>query len=321
MKRLIEIIENFKGKKIGVIGDVMLDHFMWGDVERISPEAPVPVVLVTKESFIPGGAANTASNIAALGGEVFLVGAVGFDFAGKQLISELEKRKINTNGLLIEKGRDTIQKIRVVARGQQLARVDKERIKDLYSRQEKKAVNFIAPRVKNWDCLVISDYNKGFITKKLNQSIIKLARRYGKPIVGDTKPERALYFKNVTLLSPNTKEAIAMAGTSNIREAGRMIQKRLNCSVLIKRGAEGMILFEKNKIIKLSTKAKEVFDVVGAGDTVAAVVSLALASGANLNQAAVIANHAAGIVVGKIGTATVSLEELKKDLEANGPKN
>jgi D-beta-D-heptose 7-phosphate kinase/D-beta-D-heptose 1-phosphate adenosyltransferase len=312
--KLIKVVDNFKGKKICVVGDIMLDHFIWGDVERISPEAPVPVVFVNKETFIPGGAANTASNIAALGGEVFIVGLIGPDEAGKQLISELKKRKINTDGLLAVKDRITIQKTRVVARNQQVVRVDREICSDINNLQENKEINFISSRIKDWDSLVISDYNKGFVTKRLAEELIKLANRHKKPIIADTKPCHLSYFKDITVLLPNRKEAIEMAGTDDIKKAGKIIQKKLNCSVLIKQGAEGMALFEDKKVSYLAVKAKEVFDVVGAGDTVAAVISLSLPSGASLEESATIANHAAGIAVGKIGTAVVYPEELKKKL-------
>lgn len=314
MKKIIKIIDNFKGKKIGVIGDLILDHFIWGDVERISPEAPVPVVLVTKESFILGGAANTANNIVALGGEVSLMGIVGSDVASDKLIAEFKKRKIDIDGLITDKKRPTIEKIRVVANGQQVVRVDKETADNINSHQENKEIDFISRHIKNWDGIVISDYNKGFITKNLAKKIIKLAKKYNKPVVGDTKPEHASYFKNITLLTPNNKEAAAIAGTNDITKAGKIIQRQLSCNVLIKRGPQGMTLFENNKVRNFLTKAKEIFDIVGAGDTVAAALILSLVSGADFSQAAIIANYAAGIVVGKIGTAVVFSEELKKDL-------
>lgn len=312
--KLIKIIDNFKGKKIGVIGDVMLDHFIFGDVERISPEAPVPVVFVNKETFIPGGAANTASNIVALGGEVFVVGLIGPDEAGKQLILELKKRKINTDGLLVAKDRITIQKTRVVARNQQVVRVDREICGDINNLQENKEIDFISSCIKDWDSLVISDYNKGFVTKRLAEKLIELANNHKKPIIADTKPCHLPYFKDITVLLPNRKEAVEMAGTDDVKKAGKIIQKKINCSVLIKQGAEGMTLFEDKKVSHLPVKVKEVFDVVGAGDTVAAAISLSLPSGADLEESAVIANYAAGIVVGKIGTAVVYPEELKKKL-------
>lgn len=312
MENLIKIVDNFKGKKIGVIGDLMLDHFIWGDVERISPEAPVPVVLVAKESFVPGGAGNTAANISALGGEAFIVGLVGKDFAGKNLFEEFEKCGIKTEGIIEYSQKPTTQKIRVVARGQQVVRIDKEDVQYINSDIEKKLLEFVNSHIKEWDGLVISDYAKGLITKNLVETIINLAVKYEKPIIGDAKPKHALFFKNVTALSPNHKEALAMAKVSDIEEAGKIIQKQLNCSVLLTQGAEGVTLFEDDEIKHFSSLAKEVFDVSGAGDTVVAAACLSLAAGANLEEATIIANHAAGIAVSKLGTATVAIEELKQ---------
>lgn len=317
MNKLIKIVNNFKGKKIGVIGDLMLDHFMWGDVERISPEAPVPVVFITKESFVPGGAGNTATNIFALGGETFVLGLVGKDFAGKTLIGELKKRGVKTEGIIEHFQKPTIQKIRVVASGQQIVRVDKEDAQYVDGDVEKKLLEFIASHIKKLDGLVVSDYAKGLITKNLAEAIINLAIKYKKPIIGDVKPKHACYFKDITLLSPNYKEAVKITKTQDLERAGKIIQSQLNCNVLITQGSQGMTLFENNEVKYFPTKAKEVFDVVGAGDTVMAALSLALASGAKLEQAAVIANHAAGIAVAKIGTAVVFSEELKKKLKNN----
>jgi len=315
MKKLIEIVNNFQGKKIGVIGDLMLDQFIWGDAERISPEAPIPVVLATKETFMPGGAGNTANNIASLGGRAFMIGLVGQDQAAQQLLRELKTKGINTTGIIKTPKRTTIQKIRVVARGQQVVRVDKEKDNPVDGQAKKKIISFIAFHIKNWDALVISDYAKGLVTQDLTQKIIALAKKHQKPILGDTKPKNASYFKNVTLLIPNYKEAIEISGVEDLKKVGRKIQKQLNCDVIITQGAQGMTLFEKRKIKKFPTKAKEVFDVSGAGDTVVAALALSLVSGANLEEATCIANYAAGIVVGKLGTATVFPEELKRELE------
>ncbi|MEK7540624.1 MAG: D-glycero-beta-D-manno-heptose-7-phosphate kinase [Patescibacteria group bacterium] len=317
MKNLIEIVENFKGKKIGVIGDLMLDHFIWGNVDRISPEAPIPIVLVTKESFMPGGAGNTATNITALGGKVFVVGLAGKDLAGKTLLSEFKKLSINTGGILLHNQKPTTQKIRVVARSQQVVRVDKEDSQYINSDIEKKLLEFIGSHIKKWDGLVVSDYAKGVITENLSKTIVNLAVKYKKPIICDVKPKHAPFFKNATLLSPNYKEALAIAGISDndIKKAGKIIQKQLNCSVLLTQGAEGITIFEDDKIKHFPAMAREVFDVSGAGDTVTAVVALALSAGASLEQATIIANHAAGIAVGKLGTAVVLSEELKKDLQ------
>jgi len=317
-EKLIKIVNNFKGKKIGVIGDLMLDQFVWGDVERISPEAPIPVVLINKETYALGGAANTANNVVASGGNVFLVGIIGEDVAGKKLFHRLQMNNINTKGVVVLPDKPTTQKTRIIAGTQQIVRVDKEKTNYLNKQVEQKVINFINSYLKEWDALVITDYGKGFITESLISKVKELTQKYYRPIIGDIKPAAHIpYFKNITLLTPNQKEASEISGTKDVTIMGKIIQKQLKCNVLITRGADGMTLFENNKNIHFPTKAKEVFDVVGAGDTIAALISLSLASGANLKEAAVIANHAAGIVVGKIGTATVSPEELINDLKNN----
>lgn len=313
-KKLIKIVDNFKGKRVGVIGDLMLDQFVWGDAERISPEAPVPIVAVEKETFVPGGAGNTANNIAALGGKAFIVGLVGEDMAGKKLEKEFKKSKINTQGIIKNSEKPTIQKIRVIARGQQMIRIDKENLDNISDEEKNRVIDFISSQIQDWDGLVISNYAKGFITEDLVGEIIGLAKKYNKFIIADTKPKQALFFKGVSLLTPNFKEAKEISGKENLEEIGKEVQKKLNCNVLITQGSEGMTLFFKNKIKHFPAKAKEVFDVTGAGDTVVGVFALAQAAGADLETAAIIANHAAGIVVGKIGTAVVFCEELKKDL-------
>ncbi|MHC2995234.1 MAG: D-glycero-beta-D-manno-heptose-7-phosphate kinase [Candidatus Atribacteria bacterium] len=315
-ERLIKIADNFKRKRIGVIGDLMLDQFIWGEVERISPEAPVPVVLFTRETFTPGGAGNTAHNIATLGGKVFVVGLVGKDKAAKQLLHKLKMSDVDITGIIKAPNRVTTQKVRIIVRNQQVVRVDREDTDYINNRIEKKVINFVASHIKDWDVLAISDYAKGLITEKLAKEIIKLAKEHGKPILVSTKrAKHAPYFKNCTFLISNYKEAAEIAGVEDLESAGKVIQEQLNCNVLITQGPEGMTLFAENKAKYFPTKKREVFDVGGAGDTVMAAFVLALVSGANFEEAAIIANHAAGVVVGKIGTATISPEELKSDLQ------
>lgn len=316
MKRMIEIINKFKGKKIGVIGDLMLDQFIWGDAERISPEAPIPVVLAGKETFIPGGAANVANNIVALKGKVFLVGSVGRDKPARELLRLLEKNKIDTEGVFVLPYKPTTQKIRIIARGQQIVRLDKEKTENIERQTEQKVINFVNSQIKNWDALIISDYGKGFVTENLAKKIINRAQKSQKLVIADTKkPSHVSYFENVTLLTPNSEEALKIAGKENLEKAGKVIRERLKCNVLVTQGAKGMTLFGKEKIKYFSTKAREVFDVAGAGDTVVASLGLALISGAGLEEAAVIANYAAGVVVGKTGVSVVYSEELKESVK------
>lgn len=313
MEKLIKIVNNFVGKRIGVIGDLMLDQFIWGEVERISPEAPVPVVLIAKETFMLGGAANTANNIAALTGKAFIVGAIGKDNPGRQLFRELKIKGVNADGVLFLPSKPTTQKIRIIARNQQVVRIDKENIDYIEKQKEQRIISFINSHIKEWDAVVISDYAKGLITENLVKEIINSASKYQKPVIGNTKKaNHASYFQNVNLLIANSKEAAEISGIEELKKAGKKIQEELKCNVLITQGPEGMTLFEKDNIRYFPAKAREVFNVSGAGDTVVSTFILALVSGANLKESAVIANYAAGVVVGKMGTATCSIVELKK---------
>ena len=321
---LLKIINNFKGKKILVIGDVMLDKYIWGSVTRISPEAPVQVVEVEKESYALGGAANTANNIAALQGDASIIGLAGDDAANKQLLEELKRRNIKSEGIIIRKNRQTIQKVRIMAQNQQLMRVDYEDKDRITEETEKKIIEMLKSKISYIDGIIISDYFKGLITKKLVENINSIAKQNNKFLVVDPKPANALFYKNVDLITPNQKEAAGILSLdpeetkddSSIKRMGVDIMKLLNCNVIITRGEHGMALFEKTgEITNIPTKAKEVYDVSGAGDTVVALLALSLAAGADIKEAAQIANYAAGIVVGKLGTATTTINELKYAIE------
>jgi rfaE bifunctional protein kinase chain/domain len=307
-----EIVDTFKDKKIGIIGDVMLDHFAWGDIERISPEAPIPVVKLTKETFLAGGAGNTAVNIAQGGGRAFLVGVVGDDSEGKSLSQVLEKHNIDLRGLVRSKKAKTICKTRVVARGQHMLRIDSEDVECITDAERKKALVYIERHIKDWDGIIISDYLKGLLTPALVKSIIRVARKHKKFVIGDSKSADTSHFKGITVMTPNKNEVLYTTGERDVLKAGRKIASHLGCVVLVTLGEEGMILFEKNKSSHLHSKAKEVFDVTGAGDTVAAIFTLAFVGGNDFHSAAEIANVAAGIVVGKRGTAYASPGEIKK---------
>ncbi len=318
MKRtkLLSIISHFKGKKIGIIGDLILDQFVFGDVERISPEAPIPVVVFDKETYKLGGAANAANNIRALGANVFLVGAVGNDNEGKMFLGEIKKSGINQHGIFTLKDRPTTFKTRIVAKGQQIVRVDRETTNDISKKTEEFVIKFISDNIKDWDGLIVSDYGKGFVTEKVAKTIVLLANKYKKPLIGDIKPAaHASYFKNIGMLTPNTQEALQISGSTTVQKAGKKIQEQLHCNVLVTQGADGMILFEGEKVIHFPALAKEVVDIVGAGDTVAAALCLSCASQASMEEGAIIASFAASIVVNKMGTAVVELDELKQSLE------
>jgi len=321
--KAIDIVNQFKNKKILVVGDIMLDKYIWGEVNRISPEAPVQIVNVTRESHNPGGAANVAANITEYGAEAHLIGIVGEDSTKENLMHELDKRNINTTGIVADQEKRTILKVRVFGRNQQLLRFDYEKKGYASHDTEDKILEALKSKIEDMDAVVVSDYAKGVITKRIMLELIAQCHKEGKSIIIDPKPEHKEYYSNATLITPNHNEAHQMTHftekqnvTEDVEDMGRWLVNDLKSSILITRGEKGMSLFEKNGNIKhIPTFAKEVFDIIGAGDTVVATVALALASGASIEQAAVIANHAAGVTVGKIGTSTVSLEELKRRVQ------
>lgn len=322
MEELKKVVERFESARILAIGDVMLDRFILGTVSRISPEAPVPVVDLTSETFKPGGAANAINNIRALGGEVIAVGIIGDDVSGKKLIDLLKQSGINTEGIIVIQNRPTIVKTRIIAGQQQIVRIDREKRDGLDNEWVQKILGFVNTKINDIDAILISDYDKGVITNKLLEDVIPLAKKYNKPIIVDPKVEHFLDYKGVTIVTPNIKEASAATGISPINETslrnmGQWLLTQLECdTVLITRGKDGMTLFENDgAVIHIPTVAREVFDVTGAGDTVTGVVALCLAVDAVMVDAAIIANTAAGIVVGKLGTATATKEELKHQLD------
>ncbi|MBN1823585.1 MAG: D-glycero-beta-D-manno-heptose-7-phosphate kinase [Endomicrobiales bacterium] len=320
MEKLLKFIPNFSRQRILVIGDLMMDKFIWGRVSRISPEAPVPVVEITRESQAFGGAGNVANNIISLGGRALIVGVVGDDFNAEQLRKQFKARNIDTAGIVADGARPTIMKMRIIAQNQQVVRVDKELKGNFEAAVTKKIVGNIEEFATEVDGIIISDYGKGVITKPVLQTAIKLAKKRDIPVTVDPKPEHFLHYKNVSCITPNLKEAVEgmkyreVSKDSEVVGLGKRILKRLGSdTVLITRGEKGMTLFEPgDKITDIPTRAKEVFDVTGAGDTVISALTLALAAGARHAEAAEISNFAAGIVVGKIGTATASPQELRE---------
>ena len=319
--KIINIFDIFKDQKILIIGDVMLDRYIWGDVSRISPEAPVQVVNVDREENALGGGANVANNVASLCGTAFLVGIIGNDMSSRTLKMELKKRDIITDYLITDRKRPTIQKMRVIARNQQLLRVDYDTTKEIGVQTFDKVISIVRQLIQKVGVIIISDYGKGIITKNLMEKIIKLAVKKKKCLIVDPKPKNVNYYKGCSIVTPNHHESSEMIQIEEKTEEdliniGKNLMVKLACDVLVTRGEKGMILFQKDGSIKnIPTIAKEVFDVTGAGDTVVASLALAMSCKASLEEAAMIANHAAGIVVGKVGTATVSLEELKRDME------
>ena len=326
---LSRFLAGFGRAKVLVVGDLMLDEFVWGKVHRISPEAPVPVVWVQSESVMPGGAANVANNIRSLGGEAIVVGVVGEDRWGNVLVSDLAARRIDTSSVLTT-ARPTTVKTRVIAHHQQVVRVDREQREPLPAGSVERLIRAITRRIREVDAVVIEDYGKGVVTRQLLAAVIPLARKHRKIITVDPKEEHFDLYRRVTALTPNREEAGGAVGrelesNADVQRAGTEILKRLQCEgLLITLGEDGMCLFERAphrggagqgiRTLQIPTVAQEVFDVAGAGDTVIAAFTLALASGASMVQAARIANHAAGVVVGKLGVATATPDELRAKL-------
>lgn len=319
---ILKTIDRFPKTKILVIGDIIVDRFVWGKVSRISPEAPVPVVEVSRETIIPGGSGNVAHNIAALKGQVFLCGAIGDDLVGGQISEQIRDLGVDTGGVFVDALIPTIQKTRIIANIQQVVRIDQENKESKSKKIISQVIVYLRDQIPQVDGIIISDYGKGMINVPILKEAIKLAHRYGKVITVDPKVEHFLKYQGVTCITPNHLEAAqgihyavpkSQAGTEALGE--KIIRKLRSKSLLITQGEKGMTLFEQGKKpLHIPTMAREVFDVTGAGDTVISTLTLALAAGADLKQAAYIANHAAGIVVAKVGTATCSPEELKDNL-------
>jgi len=316
---LEKILRRFSKVNILVVGDIMMDCFIWGKVSRISPEAPVPVVAVEKETFLLGGAANVVNNIHALGGNVTLCGVVGDDEMGQKIIKKLTEMKIGLQGIFVEQGRQTSTKTRIIAHHQQLVRIDRETTDHPRASTSRNLSEFLKKNIEGFDGIILSDYGKGLLTKELIRTTIRKARETKKLIMVDPKLKNFFYYKGATVVTPNAAEASAASSIlindlSSLKSAGRMLLKKLGCDVLvITRGEEGMAIFEpRQEPFLVPTVAKEVYDVTGAGDTVIGTMVLALGAGARVIEAARLANYAAGIAVGKIGTATVSQEELIK---------
>ncbi len=316
------VIEKFKKQKILIIGDVMLDKYIYGNVSRISPEAPVPIIHAMRENYVPGGAANVAKNASSLGGTVYLLGIVGNDSSAQILEKILKKNSIRTL-FVRDKNRPTVMKVRMVGHNQQLLRLDYENTINVADNIEKEIIKKINSVIGDVDAIIISDYAKGILTKNLIQHIIKSSEKHKTPVIADPKPLHKEYFAGVTVITPNNREASEMAGIpeeneKSIFEIGKRLVEELDVNVIITRGEKGMLMFEKNSpvVVNIPTQAKEVYDVTGAGDTVVAALALSLCAGANLKESATIANFAAGIVVGKTGTATTSAEELLEKLKS-----
>jgi len=303
-------IEEFSKKRILVIGDLMLDKHIYGKVERISPEAPVPVLKAERETYNPGGAANLAANLSSLGCKTFITGVIGNDPAGGILIQELQKAGIDTSLILITK-KPTIQKIRGLSK-QHLFRIDYEDSSKITQDDEQVLLSMVKEVIKEIDAIILSDYSKGTLTESLVKAVISLAKEHKKIITADCKPINMGYYQNSTIIKPNKKEALEATLASSVEEAGKLLQERLNSTIVITRGAEGISVFEKNNSYTIPAKAQQIYDVAGAGDTVMAVLTLALTSQYNLKEAVELANHAASIVISKPGVAVITNRNYQK---------
>ncbi len=322
-KHLKSVVEKFGEAKVLVLGDVMLDEYIWGKVSRISPEAPVPVVDVNSESMMLGGAANVVANLYGLGGETYLAGVIGKDRAGGIVQEELRKRRISEEGLIVDGKRRTILKSRVIAHSQQVVRMDRENREDIEGSILNQLMGYVKSLIPKMDAFIISDYGKGTVTKKLLQELLPLVREAKKCITVDPKLANFFSYRQVTLITPNQPEieralGVEIKSESDLFSAGEKILRRLNCeSLLVTRGEEGMTLFELNrKPVNIPAVAREVYDVTGAGDTVISTLTLALAVGASKEEAAHLANLAAGVVVGEVGTAAIKQKELLEAIDS-----
>ena len=327
-KRALEIIENFSHSRVLVIGDIMADRFIWGSVSRISPEAPVPVVDIKKESFMLGGSANVFNNILAIGGQAELSGVIGSDETGRHLLNYVRNLAIDTKGIVVEKDRPTTLKTRIVAHGQQVVRFDREDRSAIGGKTIRAIVSYVESLRDELGALVISDYNKGVVVRPLLDAVRKVIS--GRPIVTCVDPKHRDFsiYNGFDIITPNHQEA-GLAAAEEVQNAEdctrvgiKVLKQNDFKALLMTRGEEGISLFEKTaapqdkgiRHTEFPTQAREVFDVTGAGDTVIGVLALSLAAGASFREATYLANHAAGIVVGKVGTSTVTQEELKRVL-------
>jgi D-glycero-beta-D-manno-heptose-7-phosphate kinase len=312
-------IDDFQKVKVLVIGDLMIDEYLWGSVDKISPEAPVPVVCIKKETHTLGGAGNVIHNLVAMGAIVSAVGTAGTGKTGQMIFEKLEDLGIETDGIISEPQRPTTRKTRVIASNQQVLRIDKEIKKNINADTLEKLVKIVKKKILDVNVIILSDYDKGLITKKLVKQVVKLARQYNILTLADPKALNFSKYESVSTLTPNKKEAglaanIDIESSKDIIAAGEIIMEKVNLEkLLITCGKDGMVLFEKGgKPYIIESQAQQVFDVSGAGDTVISLLGLGLAAGATFKESAMIANAAAGIVVAKLGTATASVQELKE---------
>jgi len=321
---LKKIVSQFEGAEVFVLGDIILDEFIWGEVSRISPEAPVPVVNMTSFSKNLGGAGNVVNNLCALRAKVTVSGVVGDDAEGRAVLEQLKRLNVSTDGVFVEKERPTTLKTRIIALNQQVVRIDKESAAGIKTKTREKIIDYVKENVGKFEGVIISDYAKGVISKSLLREVIPLLRKKGKIVAVDPKIKNFPYYRGASVVTPNQKETEAVLrydieDLKGLNRAGRELLKYSGCeAVLITRGKEGMSIFERSgQATHIPAVAKEVYDVTGAGDTVISTFTLALMSGGKPKEAAVLSNYAASVVVGKVGTATLGVEELLRVIDEN----
>ena len=315
LKKYLPLLDNFKGKKILVIGDVMLDEYLEGEVERISPEAPVPIVVIKEHRYKLGGAANVAHNVKTLGAIPFLIGITGYDAEAEVFKKLLDEKEISTASLIQENERKTTTKTRILAYEQQVVRVDRETTKEISKETEAKILQEVKKQLAEIDAIIFQDYEKGMLTQQICETIIKRAKERNIPTFVDPK-KNFMKYKEVTLFKPNYRELLSMTKEEDMENACKSVFEKINPSIIfVTKGKEGIYIAEKgNKIMQIQTKAKEVYDVTGAGDTVISVIALSMINKIPLEITAQIANIAASISIKEQGNVAVSLEKLQKEI-------
>ena len=325
MENTKKLISKLQGKKILVFGDLMLDEHIWSRVSRISPEAPVPIADVIQVSHVPGGSGNVAANVKTLGGTPYLVGIIGRDSSGEKLKKSLSQAKISYKHVIVNAERPTILKSRIIAASQHVVRVDREDRTVISPKLLKTVTQRLKSLVPKVDAVIISDYGKGCVTKETAQTVINLARKYKKPVAVDPKGVDYTKYRGATIITPNLREAAIASrqiiiGERNLIRSGRVLLKLAGAEyVLVTRGRDGMSLISEGGAIYIPAVPREVFDITGAGDTVISALILALAGKIKMKEAAILANYAASVVIGKIGTAPCSLDELEEAIEGHEP--
>ncbi len=328
IRRFKSLVNGIKGKKIAIIGDVMVDRYFLGKVARISPEAPVPVVDIEQEFSLFGGAANVGNNIKSLGGEPFLIGIVGDDNTGSFFIELLKSNQFDSGGIVIDKSRPTTIKTRIIADNQHVVRTDRESRDEINKKIENKIIAVLEERINEFDGIILEDYNKGVMKKGIIHKTISLANSNDIPVTIDPKFNNFFEYKKATVFKPNQREVesklgITFSDESKLIDAGKKLINKLDCkNVLITRGENGMTLFKNNgEVIHVQTRAKEIHDVSGAGDTVIATLTSIIVAGGDIEEAASIANYAAGIVCGEVGVVPIDIDKLKKNFIEDNGKN